>query len=125
MKQLQDYLVERRLPIEKGELESIAENVIGNLMRNESKIRSIKYRRFEFKFFSSSAPINTVALSPEKRQEVQLARQRELAKRLKSSIYHWQPLSFDDYRSKIYLAANFAPHYAMLVQIFNEVRSEN
>lgn len=61
-------------------------------------------------------------MSPEKRHEFQLARQRELVKRLKSSIYHWQPLSFDEYRSKIYLATNFASHYSMLVQIFNEVR---
>jgi hypothetical protein len=29
--------------------------------------------------------------------------------------------SFDEYKSKIYLAANFASHYAMLSQIFNEV----
>lgn len=75
-----------------------------------------------FDVFFSSAPINTLTMSPEKRHEFQLARQRELVKRLKSSIYHWQPLSFDEYRSKIYLATNFASHYSMLVQIFNEVR---
>jgi hypothetical protein len=38
------------------------------------------------------APINTLAMSPEQRERLNRARQRELVKRLKSSIYHWQPL---------------------------------
>ncbi|CAF4656335.1 unnamed protein product, partial [Rotaria magnacalcarata] len=36
--------------------------------------------------------MNTLALSPEHRGEINLKRQHELVKRLKSSIYHWQPL---------------------------------
>jgi hypothetical protein len=39
-------------------------------------------------------------------------------KKLKNYVF-----SFDEYKSKIYLATNFAANYAMLVQIFNEVRS--
>ncbi|CAF0843607.1 unnamed protein product [Adineta ricciae] len=102
-KSLQDHLVERRLPLERRELQSIAQNVIENLIKAEP-------------------PINTLAMSPDQREQVNLLRQRELVKRLKSSIYHWQPLAFDEYKSKVYLAANFAAHYAMLVQIFNEIK---
>ncbi|CAF5172021.1 unnamed protein product, partial [Rotaria sp. Silwood1] len=64
--------------------------------------------------------MNTLAMNPEQREELNLKRQHELMKRLKSSIYHWQPLTFDEYKSKVYMATNFAAHYAMLVQIFNE-----
>ena len=42
--------------------------------------------------FAFSAQVNTLAMSPEERERVNRARQRELVKRLKSSIYHWQPL---------------------------------
>lgn len=31
-------------------------------------------------------------MSPEQRNQLNLTRQHELVKRLKSSIYHWQPL---------------------------------
>ena len=37
VRQLRDYLVERRLPIEQRELETIAENVIQNLLKVECK----------------------------------------------------------------------------------------
>jgi ribosomal protein RSM22 (predicted rRNA methylase) len=102
MKLLADHLVERRLPIEQRELQAIAQNVIQNLINTQS--------------------VNTLAMSPEERERINLVRQRELIKRLKSSIYHWQPLNFDEYKSKIYLATNFASHYAMLSQIFNEIK---
>ena len=88
-----------------------------------AKVQSCLVERLSF-LDRRSDPANTVSLSPEQRQELHLNRQRELVKRLKSSIYHWQPLSFDEYRAKIYLATNFAAHYAMLIQIFNEVRRE-
>lgn len=68
--------------------------------------------------------MNTVSMSPEERDKLQRDQQRQLVRRLKSSIYHWQPLNFDEYRSKVYLATNFASQYAMLVQIFNEVREK-
>ncbi|CAF0790368.1 unnamed protein product [Rotaria sordida] len=103
IKLLADHLAERRLPIEQRELQTIAQNVIQNLINTEP-------------------PINTLAMSPEKREELNLKRQHELMKRLKSSIYHWQPLTFDEYKSKIYMATNFASYYAMLVQIFNEIK---
>jgi hypothetical protein len=32
-------------------------------------------------------------MNPEQREQLNLGRQRELVKRLKSSIYHWQPLT--------------------------------
>lgn len=32
-------------------------------------------------------------MSPEQREKLHRTRQRELVKRLKSSIYHWQPLT--------------------------------
>jgi hypothetical protein len=72
MKLLADHLVERRLPIEQRELQAIAQNVIQNLINTQS--------------------VNTLAMSPEERERINLVRQRELIKRLKSSIYHWQPL---------------------------------
>ncbi|CAF1253765.1 unnamed protein product, partial [Adineta steineri] len=103
IKLLEDHLAERRLPIEQRELQTIAQNVIQNLMQTEP-------------------PINTLAMSPEQREQLNLGRQRELVKRLKTSIYHWQSLTFDEYKSKIYLATNFASHYAMLVQILNEIK---
>ncbi|CAF3406267.1 unnamed protein product [Rotaria socialis] len=103
MKLLADHLAERHLPMEQRELQTIAQNVIQNLIDTEPRM-------------------NTLALSPEQREEINLKRQHELVKRLKSSIYRWQPLSFDEYKSKIYLATNFASHYAMLSQIFNEIK---
>jgi hypothetical protein len=33
-------------------------------------------------------------MSPEQREQLNLARKRKLVKRLKSSIYHWQPLKY-------------------------------
>ncbi|CAF3478641.1 unnamed protein product [Rotaria sp. Silwood1] len=103
IKLLADHLAERRLPVEQRELQTIAQNVIQNLINTEPQM-------------------NTLAMNPEQREELNLKRQHELMKRLKSSIYHWQPLTFDEYKSKVYMATNFAAHYAMLVQIFNEVR---
>ncbi|CAF1531262.1 unnamed protein product [Rotaria magnacalcarata] len=103
MKLLADHLAERHLPMEQRELQTIAQKVIQNLIDTEPRM-------------------NTLALSPEHRGEINLKRQHELVKRLKSSIYHWQPLNFDEYKSKIYLATNFASHYAMLLQIFNEIK---
>jgi len=103
VKIIQDHLVERRLPIEQKELQSIAQNVIENLVNSEPKL-------------------NTIAMTPEERGKLESLRQRELVRRLKSSIYHWQPLNFNEYQSKVYLAANFASHYAMFCQIFNEIK---
>ncbi|UJR28634.1 hypothetical protein I4U23_009866 [Adineta vaga] len=103
MKILQDHLIERHLPMEQRELQTIAQNVIQN-------------------FTNTEPAINTLAMSPEQREKLHLVRQHALVKRLKSSIYRWQPLSFDEYKSKIYLATNFAAHYAMLVQILNEIK---
>lgn len=93
MKALEDHLVERRLPIEQVELQSIAQNVIQNLIDTE---RGCCYYR-NFLFLISChilflAPTNTLVMSPEERQEMHLKRKNELIKRLKSSIYHWQPL---------------------------------
>jgi hypothetical protein len=90
MKLLEDHLIERRLPIEQRELQTIAQNVIQNLINTERKFS----RKFIFvKFFCLFlAPINTLAMSPEQREQLNLVRQRELVRRLKSSIYHWQPL---------------------------------
>ncbi len=43
MKLLEDHLIERRLPVEQRELQTIAQNVIQNLLKTEGK--------FDEKFF--------------------------------------------------------------------------
>ena len=42
MKLLEDHLIERRLPIEKKELQSLAQNVIQNLINTERKLNLTK-----------------------------------------------------------------------------------
>jgi hypothetical protein len=37
MKLLEDHLIERRLPVEQRELQTIAQNVIQNLLKTERK----------------------------------------------------------------------------------------
>jgi hypothetical protein len=44
MKLLEDHLIERRLPIEQRELQTIAQNVIQNLINTERKF----FRKFIF-----------------------------------------------------------------------------
>ncbi len=91
MKLLEDHLIERHLPIEQRELQTIAQNVIQNLINTERKFSLKIYFCKIFCLFL--APINTLAMSPEQREQLNRVRQRELVKRLKSSIYHWQPLT--------------------------------
>ncbi|CAF1439922.1 unnamed protein product, partial [Didymodactylos carnosus] len=103
VKLLDDYLESRHLPIENKNLQELAKNIVKNMLEAEP-------------------PINILALSPEQRTELDTGRQTEMMKRLRKSVYHWEPLRLDEYRSKIYLAGNIAPHYGMLVQIFNEIK---
>jgi hypothetical protein len=90
MKLLDDQLAERRLPIEQRELQTIAQNVIQNLINTEGKFLFFLNIRFEGFLL---APMNTIAMSPEQREQLNLGRQHELMKRLKTSIYHWQALT--------------------------------
>lgn len=99
---LDNYLKARHAPAEQYEL--------------RSRMKDIQME-VEMKF-----NVNTSRLNEDQLEKYHKAVERETQKLLKSRVFAWKALDYDEYRSRIYLFARSAQEYAAIKAVLQEIR---
>ncbi|XP_029470801.1 methyltransferase-like protein 17, mitochondrial isoform X2 [Rhinatrema bivittatum] len=100
---LTNYLWSRKCPMEDSELQTRATQL-------EERLRS------------KVGPPTSEFQDPDKKTELEQKLQQKVLTLLRKTTYHWQPLSYNEDQSLVYLASRLAGEYAALSRVFHEIR---
>ncbi|XP_066966107.1 ribosome assembly protein METTL17, mitochondrial [Macrobrachium rosenbergii] len=106
-KKLSRYIWSRQLPLEGIEYDEKLKRVKEMVIRQE-KVDPL-----------------SPEISPEERQQLLDVRQSKIHHKMKTAVYNWKAINYNDYNSALYLVNRFCPDFAALLKVFTEIRKRD
>ncbi|XP_068247577.1 ribosome assembly protein METTL17, mitochondrial [Palaemon carinicauda] len=105
--QLSKHIWSRHLPLEGIEY--------------EDKLRDVTEKVIHQEKLDPMSP----EITDEERKRLLDFRHSKIKRRMKSELYNWKPISYNDYNSASYLASRVCPDYAALVKVLTEIKKRD
>ncbi|XP_055532235.1 methyltransferase-like protein 17, mitochondrial [Wyeomyia smithii] len=119
VKSCKDYPL-KALTTEGSKLDSIIRTRKAPLEQDELRKRINKVRQDVGQEFYSK--MNVEAMTEEQTEHLSKVIDAQSMKRAKQKIYAWKPINYDEFKGLQYLLGRSATEYAVLTQIFDEIR---
>jgi ribosomal protein RSM22 (predicted rRNA methylase) len=106
----------------RADADRMAKRVYHMELPNEAEDMVQKQRLITARVIGSEPIVDMNAMTVEERQFFLKKRQEKVERLVNKCGSRWQDIEYDNYAAHVYLAARLAPNYAVLMQIFQEIK---